>query len=127
ARAPRANRDAPRALLALGRSSRAGGHLLTRDDPAARALQGSPPRARVDRPRRALFGSRRRRRGTPRSRARGAGRRAHARPRDSRSRPSRPAGDGDPGTRVTYLADVAALTRKDLRVELRGRDTLPAI
>jgi len=28
---------------------------------------------------------------------------------------------------VTYLADVAALTRKDLRVELRGRDTLPAM
>ena len=26
-----------------------------------------------------------------------------------------------------YLADVAALTRKDLRVELRGRDTLPAM
>ena len=29
--------------------------------------------------------------------------------------------------RMTYLADVAALTRKDLRVELRGRDTLPAM
>jgi heme exporter protein B len=28
---------------------------------------------------------------------------------------------------VTYFADVAALTRKDLRVELRGRDTLPAM
>jgi heme exporter protein B len=28
---------------------------------------------------------------------------------------------------VTYLADVAALTHKDLRVELRGRDTLPAM
>jgi heme exporter protein B len=28
---------------------------------------------------------------------------------------------------VTYLADVVALTRKDLRVELRGRDTLPAM
>ncbi len=28
---------------------------------------------------------------------------------------------------MTYLADVAALTRKDLRVELRGRDTLPAM
>jgi heme exporter protein B len=28
---------------------------------------------------------------------------------------------------VTYLADVAALTRKDLRVELRARDTLPAM
>jgi heme exporter protein B len=28
---------------------------------------------------------------------------------------------------VNYVADVAALTRKDLRVELRGRDTLPAM
>jgi heme exporter protein B len=28
---------------------------------------------------------------------------------------------------VTYLGDVVALTRKDLRVELRGRDTLPAM
>jgi heme exporter protein B len=28
---------------------------------------------------------------------------------------------------VTYLGDVAALTRKDLRVELRARDTLPAM
>jgi heme exporter protein B len=28
---------------------------------------------------------------------------------------------------VTYFGDVAALTRKDLRVELRGRDTLPAM
>lgn len=28
---------------------------------------------------------------------------------------------------MSYLADVAALTRKDLRVELRARDTLPAM
>jgi len=28
---------------------------------------------------------------------------------------------------VSYLADVAALTRKDLRVELRAKDTLPAM
>jgi heme exporter protein B len=28
---------------------------------------------------------------------------------------------------VTYLADVATLTRKDLRVELRAQDTLPAM
>jgi len=28
---------------------------------------------------------------------------------------------------VTYFADVAALTRKDLKVELRARDTLPAM
>ena len=28
---------------------------------------------------------------------------------------------------MTYLADIVALTRKDLRVELRGRDTLPAM
>lgn len=28
---------------------------------------------------------------------------------------------------MTYLADVAALTRKDLRVELRAKDTLPAM
>src|SRR4029079_10803695 len=29
--------------------------------------------------------------------------------------------------RMTYLADVAALARKDLRLELRARDTLPAM
>lgn len=28
---------------------------------------------------------------------------------------------------MTYLSDVVALTRKDLRVELRGQDTLPAM
>jgi ABC-type transport system involved in cytochrome c biogenesis permease component len=28
---------------------------------------------------------------------------------------------------VNYVADVAALTRKDLRVELRTRETLPAM
>jgi heme exporter protein B len=28
---------------------------------------------------------------------------------------------------MTYVADVVALTRKDLRIELRGRDTLPAM
>jgi heme exporter protein B len=28
---------------------------------------------------------------------------------------------------MTYLADVATLTRKDLRIELRARDTLPAM
>ena len=28
---------------------------------------------------------------------------------------------------MTYFADVAALARKDLRLELRGRDTLPAM
>ncbi|HEX2427962.1 MAG TPA: heme exporter protein CcmB [Gaiellaceae bacterium] len=28
---------------------------------------------------------------------------------------------------MTFLGDVVALTRKDLRVELRGRDTLPAM
>lgn len=28
---------------------------------------------------------------------------------------------------MTYLGDIAALTRKDLRVELRARDTLPAM
>ena len=28
---------------------------------------------------------------------------------------------------MTYVADVAALTRKDLKVELRSRDTLPAM
>ena len=28
---------------------------------------------------------------------------------------------------MTYLADVAALTHKDLRIELRARDTLPAM
>ena len=37
------------------------------------------------------------------------------------------AGDRPAGARVSYLADVATLARKDLRLELRARDTLPAM
>ena len=52
---------------------------------------------------------------------------AHARRLDARSRAGRAAGDPAAGALVTYLSDVAALTRKDLRVELRAQDTLPAM
>ena len=45
----------------------------------------------------------------------------------ARSRARRATGDAEAGARMTYLADVAALTRKDLRIALRARDTLPAM
>ena len=79
------------------------------------------------RPRRALLGARRGRCRAARQGARGPGRRAHRRRRHARPGPARGAADRKARARVTYLADVAALTRKDLRVELRGRDTLPAM
>ena len=40
---------------------------------------------------------------------------------------SRATGDPAVGALVTYLSDVVALTRDDLRVELRAQDTLPAM
>ena len=52
---------------------------------------------------------------------------SHARGCDARSRPTCGNCHEQAGARMTYLADVAALTRKDLRVELRARDTLPAM
>ena len=39
----------------------------------------------------------------------------------------RAAGDDAPRTRMSYFADVRALARKDLLLELRARDTLPAM
>ena len=46
---------------------------------------------------------------------------------DARPRPGRAARDLPARARMTYLADVATLARKDLRLELRARDTLPAM
>ena len=57
----------------------------------------------------------------------GASRRAHAARLDARSRPSRAARDRTAGARMNYLRDVGTLARKDLLLELRARDTLPAM
>ena len=57
-------------------------------------------------------------------RARRDGDRARDHPRAC---PGRAARDRDARARMSYLADVAALARKDLRLELRARDTLPAM
>ena len=46
---------------------------------------------------------------------------------DARAGARRAARDARARARMTYLADVAALARKDLRLELRARDTLPAM
>ena len=54
-------------------------------------------------------------------------RRADAPRLHPRSRAHRAARDGDARTRMNYAADVRALARKDLLLELRARDTLPAM
>ena len=46
---------------------------------------------------------------------------------DARPRPGRAARDLPACAGMTYFADVATLARKDLRLELRARDTLPAM
>ena len=70
-RAPRAERDAARAVRPLGCALRSRLDLLARDDPAARALPRAPPRSGPARARRAVHGARRGRRrrcSTPSSR-----------------------------------------------------------
>jgi heme exporter protein B len=47
--------------------------------------------------------------------------------RDTRPRPLRAARDCAAGARVTYLRDTAALARKDVLLELRAKETLPAM
>ena len=54
-------------------------------------------------------------------------RRADASRLHPRSRAHRGACDGDARARMNYAADVRALARKDLLLELRARDTLPAM
>ena len=109
-------------------AERAGRDVLARDAPAARALPRAPPRPRPAAPRRAVRRARRRGRRparTPSSRERTGvtalvathDPEALAAPRDGQARARMSA----------YAGDVAALARKDLLLELRSRDTLPAM
>src|SRR5262249_9006557 len=127
-RAPRADRYAARALRALARPQRACGLLLARDAPAARALPRLAPRARARPPRPAVHTAPRPGGRTARSRARPPpGQRDLAR-RDPRPGSPRTSLGRDARVRMRrYVQDVAVLARKDLTLELRARDTLPAM
>src|SRR4029077_17693146 len=81
-------------------------------------------RSVATRARRALLRAGRSRRGLAR---RVAARAAHVRHCDTRSRSCRGPRDNEAGARMNYLADVRTLTRKDLLLELRARDTFPAM
>src|SRR5262249_31349079 len=50
-----------------------------------------------------------------------------ARRREPRAGAPQPSCDAGPPARMTYFSDVAALARKDILLELRSRDTLPAM
>src|SRR6266516_1147310 len=127
-RAARADRDGARALRALGGPAPERRVLLPRHDAAAGALPRPPPRAGAARPRRAL---QRARRGRSRAARRATGRaprRADLPAGDPRSGARRIARDRAPRPRgMSYVRDVGALARKDLLLELRARDTLPAM
>ena len=86
------------------------------------AARSRPPRAR-----RALQRPRRGRSGAPRSRAGGASAELRVPRLDARPRAHRPLRHVEARAGVMYLADVGALARKDLLLELRARDTLPAM
>src|SRR5205814_2100727 len=127
ARAARADRHAPRALRPLGRAQRTRRLALARDAATARALPRAPARAGAAAARRAVLRARRRRRGAARPRARGARRRCDVPRLDARSGAPRTARERKRRVRMNYLSDVGALARKDLLLELRARDTLPAM
>src|SRR5581483_11782148 len=77
---------------------------------------------------RAVHRARRGRGGAPRRPARRAPRAAHVPRLDARPSPGRALRDRPSSARrMSYLRDVAALARKDLLLELRARDTLPAM
>src|SRR5262245_11788042 len=126
-RAARDDRRAARALRPVGGAASASGLVFTRDAAAARSLPSSPARPRASPPGRALLGPRRlgadaRRRSPGRS----GGFQDPGR-REPRTRTHPTARHPGPGTSMNYFADVAALARKDLLLELRSRDTLPAM
>src|SRR5207244_4515183 len=107
---------------------RARGLLFPRHAPAARSLPDAPARAGARAPRRALQRTRRRGDRARRPRARGAQPDGHARRRLPRAGAARIARHGEARARMRrYVRDVATLARKDLLLELRARDTLPAM
>src|SRR5439155_13033137 len=126
-RATGTHRHAPRALRPLGRAPRACGLLLPRDAAAARPLSRLPSRAGPAPARRALQRAGRRGRAGARPRIDGAGAAHGLRRCDPRTGTPAAPRDRPARARMNYLADVGALARKDLLLELRARDTLPAM
>ena len=126
-RAGRADRDAARALRPLGGARPARLDVLARNAPAARALPRAPARAGAGR-----CSTSRSTRSTPPARRCSTRRstsctaRAPCR-RHPRSRPGRAPRDPAAGVRMRYFSDVAALARKDLLIELRAKETVPAM
>src|SRR4029453_13931397 len=84
-------------------------------------------RARAPPARRAVQRARRRGHAVARPGARRARSRVHVRRPAARARTARTPRLRPAVARMTYLADVGALARKDLLLELRARDTLPAM
>src|SRR5207248_3899598 len=79
------------------------------------------------RPRRAVQRARRRGRGLARRGTRGQTSSCGIRRRDPRPRARAAVRHRATLTGMTYFSDVSALARKDLTLELRARDTLPAM
>src|SRR5207244_7511539 len=120
-------RHAARALRPVGRTPRPRRRVLARDAAEACALPRPAARAGPVVARRAVQRARRRGRAPARPRAS-----EPARPFRIRRLDPRPGADGKPchraaGARMRYVTDVGTLARKDLLLELRARDTLPAM
>src|SRR5262249_34962558 len=124
---PRAGRRDARALRPLAGAERTRRDVLARDAPATRALPHVPARPRSAAARRTVRRARRRGGRPAPDGARPAVRR-HGPRCDARPRVPGRSGFGSAGTGMSaYAGDVAALARKDLLLELRSRDTLPAM
>src|SRR5205807_3339795 len=116
------------ALRGLAGAQRTGRRGLARNAAAARALPDTSARAGARASGRAVQRARRGGRGGARPRARRAAREPDAPRREPHPRPDRgtrprPAGAG----MRRYFSDVVVLARKDLVLEFRARDTLPAM
>src|SRR5262249_31496492 len=111
----------------LGRAPHARSVVLAGHAATTRPLPHAAARARPARPRRALQLPRRRGCGPARPRARRTARHRSVRRRNARHRANPLVRHVAARARMTYFADVGALARKDLTLELRARDTLPAM